>query len=181
VIDGVLAFPALVFTLTFLTVFRDGFDFGWIDLPAVWHGVPLAVAVSIVIIGAPINTRIIRASTLSIVNMEYVQAAIITGCSDWRIIWRHLIPNVIPVVIVVASSQLGTVILLESAVSFLGLGLPPPHASWGGMLQASGRQFFDIQPGLAIFPGSAIIVTVMAINLLGDALRDMLDPRLRGS
>ena len=181
IVDGVLAFPALIFTLTFLTIFRDGVEFKGVAIPGVWHSIPLAVAVAIVIVGIPINTRIFRAATLSIVSSEYVEAARWIGCSNWGIIWRHLVPNMLPIVIVVSSSQMGTVILLESAVSFLGLGLPPPHASWGGMLQSGGRQYFEEQPGLAIFPGAAIILAVMAVNLLGDALRDVLDPRLRGS
>jgi ABC-type dipeptide/oligopeptide/nickel transport system permease subunit len=90
------------------------------------------------------------------------------------------LPNVTAPIIVIASITIGGAILAEAALSFLGLGVPPPNPSWGGMLAASGRRYFERSPSLAVFPGLAITLTVLAFNLLGDALRDVLDPRLRG-
>jgi len=101
--------------------------------------------------------------------------------SSPRIILRHLLPNTMAPAIVIASAQLGGVILIEASLSFLGLGLPPPHPSWGSMLQGNGRRFMETAPWLAIFPGLAISLGVLAFNLFGDALRDVLDPRLRGT
>lgn len=180
-VDALLAFPGIVFSLTFLTIFSSGMHIGPIDIPAVWQSTPLMIVISLTIVFIPSSSRIVRGATFAIINSQYVDAARATGAPTPRIIVRHIIPNIFPVVIVIASVQLGNVILIESSLSFLGLGLPPPHPSWGGMLQASGRQFMEIAPWLAIFPGIAISLAVLAFNLFGDALRDVLDPRLRGS
>jgi peptide/nickel transport system permease protein len=93
---------------------------------------------------------------------------------------RYVLPNVMPLVILSSTLRLGNVVLLEASLSFLGFGLPPPFPSWGQMLSLDGRQFMRVQPGLALYPGVAIAVAVFSYNLLGDALRDVLDPRLRG-
>lgn len=180
-VDALLAFPGIVFALAFLTIFSSGLHVWIIDLPAVWQSTPLMIVIALTIIFIPGSSRIVRGATFAIINSQYVEAARAVGCTTPRIILRHLIPNIFPVVIVIASVQLGNVILIESSLSFLGLGLPPPNPSWGNMLQASGRQFMEIAPWLAIFPGIAISLAVLAFNLFGDALRDVLDPRLRGS
>ncbi|HZP25599.1 MAG TPA: ABC transporter permease [Dehalococcoidia bacterium] len=180
-VDALLAFPGIIFSLTFLTIFSSGLHIAFIDLPTVWQSTPLMIVIALTIVFIPGSSRIVRGATFAIVNSQYVDAARATGCTTPRIILRHIIPNIFPVVIVIASVQLGNVILIESSLSFLGLGLPPPHPSWGGMLTASGRQFMEIAPWLAIFPGIAISLAVLAFNLFGDAMRDVLDPRLRGS
>ncbi|HXG37049.1 MAG TPA: ABC transporter permease, partial [Dehalococcoidia bacterium] len=180
-VDAMLAFPAVIFSIAFLTIFSSGLHIWIVDIPAAKWNVPLMVVVALSITFTPTSSRIVRGATFSIVNSQYVEAARAIGCSTPRIIFRHLIPNIFPVVIVIASVQLGNVILIESSLSFLGLGLPPPNPSWGNMLGPSGRQFMEIAPWLAIFPGIAISLAVISFNLFGDALRDVLDPRLRGA
>jgi peptide/nickel transport system permease protein len=181
IVDAFIAFPSVLFSLTFLTIFRGGIPLGPIEIPPVKWSTPLMIVIALIIVQTPLSSRIIRGGTFGIINTPYVEAAKIIGASTPRIILRHLAPNVFPVVIVIASVQLGSIILIESALSFLGLGLPPPHPSWGGMLQGNGRQYMEIAPGLAIWPGVAISLAVLAFNLFGDALRDILDPRLRGA
>ncbi len=127
------------------------------------------------------GSRIVRGVALSLKNAEYVTAARALGASDKRIILRHLLPNVMPYVIVGATAGVGGVILGEAALSFLGLGVAPGTPSWGQDLSGRNRSFFTEAPWLALAPGIAISMTVLGFNLLGDALRDVLDPRLRGS
>jgi peptide/nickel transport system permease protein len=122
--------------------------------------------------------RVVRAEVLSVRERDFVAAARALGSPDSRIIWRHVIPNVLSSVIVLASLQIGSIIILESALSFLGLGVRPPTPSWGGIL-ADGRAFILRYPHIAIFPGVMIVVTVLAFNFLGDGLRDALDPHQR--
>ena len=111
----------------------------------------------------------------------YIHAAKTIGASAPRILWRHVLPNVIPPLIVLFTSSVGTAILAESGLSFLGLGVPPPHPTWGGMLSGNGRTYMLQGPWLALAPGICLTLVVYAINVFGDALRDMLDPRMRGS
>src|SRR5947208_16998454 len=111
---------------------------------------------------------------------QFVEAARAMGCGHARIIVRHLLANVAATLIVLATIGLGAVILAESALSFLGFGVPPPYPSWGGMLSGSGRAFFLDAHWIAIYPGLAISMAVFGFNMLGDALRDVLDPRLPG-
>lgn len=129
---------------------------------------------------APVFARVTRGPVLSVVNDEYVQAARTVGASDRRIVLRHVLPNITAPLIVQTTLALSTAILAEAALSFLGLGTQPPTPSWGTML-GTGRKFLELSPWASIFPGLAIMVTVLAFNLLGDGLRDVLDPRLRGS
>jgi peptide/nickel transport system permease protein len=147
----------------------------------VWHAVPVSVVVALAIVAVPGTSRVVRGGALAIKDNPYIEAARVIGCSQQRIIFQHIVPNVIPIVIVIASIQLGGVILAESSLSFLGLGTPPPTPSWGAMLSGQGTRFLQIAPWLAIFPGVALSLAVLAFNLFGDALRDVLDPRLRGS
>jgi peptide/nickel transport system permease protein len=127
------------------------------------------------------GSHIIRSAVVSVRENMYVHAAQSIGASTGRILWRHILPNVLPPVIVLFTSRVGTVILAESALSFLGLGVPPPTPTWGGMLSGSGRTFMFQGPWLVLFPGLCLTLVVYAINVYGDALRDIFDPRMRGS
>lgn len=120
--------------------------------------------------------RVVRADVMALKATDFVTAARAVGVRDWRIIWRHLLPNVMGPVIVLATLGIGGIIILESALSFLGLGIRPPNPSWGGTL-ADGRAFILRFPHIAFFPGLMIVITVLAFNFLGDGLRDALDPR----
>jgi peptide/nickel transport system permease protein len=137
------------------------------------------IAISIPII--PRAARVIRASVLSIREMQYVEAARALGISHLRIAFRHVWPNTIGPFIVLTTAQLGGAILVEATLSFLGLGVPEPYPSWGRMLSVSAAEYAQKAPHLVLFPGLAISLAVFGSNLLGDALRDTLDPRLRGA
>jgi len=128
---------------------------------------------------APYAARVIRANTLALREMPYVEAARAVGMSELRIAIRHVLPNTLAPLIVLATAQLGSAILTESSLSFLGLGIPEPHPSWGRMLSESAAEYVRTAPWLVVFPGIAISLAVFGTNLLGDALRDILDPRLR--
>ena len=125
-----------------------------------------------------IYARVVRGITLSLREREFVQAARAIGATDRRIMLRHILPNLIAPVMVIFTLELARVILMESALSFLGLGVPPPTPTWGRML-AEGRNYLTVAPWIATFPGLAISITVLGVNFLGDGLRDLLDPRLR--
>ena len=137
------------------------------------------IAISIPII--PRAARVIRSSVLSIREMQYVEAARSMGLRHLRIAFRHILPNTMGPFIVLCTAQLGSAILVEATLSFLGLGVPEPYPSWGRMLSVSAAEYAQKAPHLVIFPGLAISLAVFGSNLLGDALRDTLDPRLRGS
>lgn len=126
------------------------------------------------------SSRVIRGASIAAKQNQYVEAARVVGASDLRIIIRHVLPNVLPVVIIGASIQVGGAVLVESSLAFLGYGVQPPTASWGRMLNEA-REKLTNYPHLAIFPGLVIFFTVYSFNMLGDALRDVMDPRLRGS
>lgn len=125
-----------------------------------------------------IYARVVRGLSLTLREREFIQAVRALGAHDARIIGRHLLPNALPPIIVIWTLEVARVILMESALSFLGLGVPPPTPTWGRML-AEGRDYLTVAGWIAIFPGLAIMVTVLGINFLGDGLRDLLDPRLR--
>jgi peptide/nickel transport system permease protein len=139
----------------------------------------VVIAISIPII--PRAARVIRSSVLSIREMQYVEAARALGLRHLRIAFRHILPNTIGPFIVLCTAQLGSAILVEAALSFLGLGVPEPYPSWGRMLSVSAAEYAQKAPWLVMFPGLAISLAVFGSNLLGDALRDTLDPRLRGA
>jgi peptide/nickel transport system permease protein len=166
VVDAWLSFPYLIIILSVMAVLGPGLG-----------NVVIALAVLI----AATNSRVIRGATLGVIQQAYVEAARATGCGHTRIIVRHLLPNVTATIIILATIGLGTVILAESALSFLGFGVPPPYPSWGAMLSGSGRTYMFRAPWMAVWPGVAISLAVFGFNMLGDALRDVLDPRLRGS
>jgi peptide/nickel transport system permease protein len=137
--------------------------------------------IAIAIPKLPSIARVIRASTLSLREMPFVEAARAMGMSEMRIALRHILPNTLAPLIVLATAGLGSAILVEAALSFLGLGVPEPHPSWGRMLSESAAEYVRTAPWLVIFPGLAITLAVFGTNLLGDALRDLLDPRQRTS
>jgi peptide/nickel transport system permease protein len=127
----------------------------------------------------PYAARVIRANTLALREQPFVEAARATGMSDMRIAVRHILPNSLAPLIVLATAQLGSAILVEASLSFLGLGVPEPYPSWGRMLSESAAEYVHTAPWLVIFPGIAISLAVFGTNLLGDAVRDLLDPRQR--
>lgn len=135
----------------------------------------LAISVPII----PRAARVIRSSVLAIREMPYVEAAWALGVSHFRVAFRHILPNTMGPFIVLITAQLGSAILVEAALSFLGLGVPEPYPSWGRMLSVSAAEYAQKAPWLVLFPGVAISLAVFGTNLLGDALRDVLDPRLR--
>ena len=139
----------------------------------------VVIAISVPII--PRAARVVRSSVLSIREMQYVEAARALGLQHLRIAFRHVLPNTMGPFIVLCTAQLGSAILVEAALSFLGLGVPEPYPSWGRMLSISAAEYAHKAPHLVLFPGLAISLAVFGSNLLGDALRDTLDPRLRGA
>ncbi len=166
VVDAWLSFPYLIIILSVMAVLGPGLG---------------NVVISLAVLIAATNSRVIRGATLGVMQHSYVEAARAIGCGHTRIIVRHLLPNVTATIIILSTIGLGAVILAESALSFLGFGVPPPHPSWGGMLSGSGRTYMFRAPWMAVWPGVAISLAVFGFNMLGDALRDVLDPRLRGS
>lgn len=126
------------------------------------------------------GSRIIRGSVVSTRENMYVEAGRAIGASTLRLMTRHILPNIMAPIIVLYTTRVAAVILAEASMSFLGLGVPPPAPSWGGMLSGDGRSFMHLAPWLAIFPAVALAVVVYGINVFGDALRDLLDPRLKG-
>jgi len=137
------------------------------------------IAISVVI--APRAARVVRASVLAIREFVYIESARALGVGHARVAWRHILPNTCGPFIVLVTAQLGGAILAEAALSFLGLGVPEPYPSWGRMLSIAAAEYAQKAPWLVIYPGLAISLAVFGTNLLGDALRDTLDPRLRGS
>jgi peptide/nickel transport system permease protein len=136
----------------------------------------IAIAIPLI----PIVARVIRANTLALRELPFIEAAKSIGMSETRIALRHVLPNTLAPLIVLATAQLGSTILTEASLSFLGLGIPEPYPSWGRMLSESAAEYVRTAPWLVIFPGVAISVAVFGTNLFGDALRDILDPRQRG-
>jgi peptide/nickel transport system permease protein len=165
VVDAWMSFPALVVVLSLMAALGPGL---------------LNLILALSILGAASASRVIRGATLGVMAHPYVEAARALGAGHLRIVILYVLPNVMATVIILATIGLGTVILAESGLSFLGFGIPPPYPSWGGMLSGSGRSFMYHAPWMALFPGAAISLAVFGFNMLGDAMRDLLDPRLRG-
>jgi peptide/nickel transport system permease protein len=165
-VDAWMSFPELVILIVVVSV--------------VGPGMPQIIVVLGLLLGIG-GSRIVRSAVLSVRENMYVHAAQSIGSSSTRILLRHILPNVMAPLIVLFTTRVGTVILAESGLSFLGLGIPPPAPSWGGMLSGSGRTFMLQAPWLALAPGLWLTLVVYSTNVFGDALRDLLDPRLRGS
>lgn len=165
-IDLLISFPPVVFLIFFLTILPPDF----------W-----TVCISIGLVLSPGTTRIVRSATIAVRNLQFIEAAVSIGSSPTRIMVHHVLPNVTAAIIVIASVQIGTAILAEATISFLGLGVSnAANPSWGRMLQES-RQFWREAWWMAVIPGVALSLAVLSFNLFGDAVRDGLDPRLRGS
>jgi ABC-type dipeptide/oligopeptide/nickel transport system permease subunit len=170
-----ISFPAILLALTLRTSIGNDVP----DLKIVSQGEVLVI-ISICIIFTPTVFRIMRGSVLEQRSSQYVESARVVGATEWRVMLRHILPNLAGLMIVITSTALPAAILTESGLSFLGVGVPVGTPSWGADLSGSARSFFVTAPWIAIFPGLALSITVLAFNLLGDALRDDLDPRLRG-
>jgi peptide/nickel transport system permease protein len=166
VVDAWMSFPYLVIILSIMSVLGPGL---------------LNLILSLSVLVAAQFARVIRGATLSIMQNPYIESARAVGSGHARIVFRYVLPNIAATIIILATIGLGGVILAESSLSFLGLGVPPPQPSWGAMLAGSGRSYMQRAPWMAIFPGAAISLAVFGFNMLGDALRDVLDPRLRGT
>lgn len=163
VVDLFLALPAIVLAIALVAVLGS----------SLWN-----VVIALGATGWVQYARIVRGQMLSLKEQEHVVAAKALGSSASRIILQHMLPNTASAIIVVATLSLATMIVSEASLSFLGLGVPPPEPTWGGMLN-TGRRFLRVAFHISVFPGLAIMITVLGINLLGDALRDVLDPTLR--
>lgn len=161
--DMMLAFPYLLLAIAIVAALGPGV---------------LNTTLAVGIWATPTFARIVRSAVLSIKEREFIQAARALGSPTWRLIWRHLVPNFASPVIVYATLNMSNVIMMEAALSFLGLGVQPPQPSWGLMI-ASGRDFLRQAPHIATMPGLAIMLAVLGFNLLGDGLRDALDPKLK--
>ena len=166
IMDAILAFPGLVLILAIVTILEPSIN-----------NVIYALSFGMI----PRSARTIRSQALSIKETDYVLAARAVGARDWRIILRHMAPNCLATYIVFATFSLGFAIVAEASLSFLGLGVPPSVPTWGGMVNGATRTGIDVVPWLGVFPGLALATIVFGANLLGDALRDLLDPRLRGT
>jgi peptide/nickel transport system permease protein len=161
--DLLFAFPTIILAMAIAAALGPGF-------------MNTVMAISVVYV--PIFTRVARGSVLHIKQLEYITAATTIGASHWQKIWRHILPNALTPTLVQVSMAFSWAILTETALSYLGLGTQPPQPSWGSMI-AESRRMMELAPWLAIFPGAAIMLTVLSFNLLGDGLRDFLDPRLQ--
>ena len=166
VMDALMALPGLILALMVIAALGRG------EFPVI-----VAIALNI----GPNANRLLRAQCLTIKERPYVDAARALGASNLRIILGHILPNSLAPFLIIATAGLGAAILIEASLSFLGFGVPPPAPSWGGMLTGNAQQFAIAAPWLAIAPGVAISLAVFAFNVLGDALRDVWDPRLRGA
>jgi peptide/nickel transport system permease protein len=165
-VDAWMSFPDLVILIVVVSVLGPG-------MPQIIGTLALLLGIG--------GSRIVRSAVVGVREHMYVHAAQSIGAKAARILWRHILPNVMAPIIVLFTTRVGTVILAESGLSFLGLGVPPPAPSWGGMLNGSGRLYMFQAPWLALAPGLCLTAVVYATNVFGDALRDLLDPRMRGS
>jgi ABC-type dipeptide/oligopeptide/nickel transport system permease subunit len=161
--DIFFAFPYILGAIAIMTVLGPGV---------------INIFIAIGILGWASFARIFRSSILTIKNKEYIEAARALGATNYRIITKHIFPNAFAPIIVYATMNVGTAIIVEAALSFLGLGVQPPTAAWGKML-AESLDYIDIAPWMMVFPGLAIVITVLGFVLLGDGLRDAFDPKLR--
>ena len=165
VVDAWIVFPGLLLLLTIMSI--------------VGRGIPQIILV-LGISGGIGGSRLIRSAVIAIKGSDNFLAAEAVGNTKWRSLTRHVLPNVMPVVIIMFSITVGGVILSIASLSFLGYGLPPTTPDWGGLLSREGRQYMEQAPWLAVWPGLCLTIAVYCLNMLGDAIRDLLDPRLRG-
>ena len=164
-VDAWMAFPGLLLLLTIMSIAGRGL---------------LQIILILGIAGGIGGSRVLRGAVIGIKENDYFLAARAIGSPRWRTLIRHVLPNIMPVVIIIFSISVGGVIMSEASLSFLGFGLPASVPSWGGLLSREGRQYMEVAPWLALWPGLALTITVYCLNMFGDAMRDLLDPRLRG-
>ena len=164
-IDAMMALPGLIIALAIMAVLGPSLN-----------NVIIAIVIGVL---APV-VRTVRSQVLSLRELDYVTAARAVGCSGLRIILRHIVPNCLAIYLILATYYLGAAIIIEASLSFLGVGAPPDHPSWGGILTRSTEQHIKAGWWVGVFPGVTIFVVVLGFNLLGDALRDIFDPKLRG-
>ena len=164
-VDAWMAFPGLLLLLTIMSL--------------VGRGLPQIIVV-LGVTGGIGSSRIVRSAVIGVKENVYFEAAKALGCSQLRTLIRHVLPNIAAPVIIIFTINIGAVIISEAALSFLGFGLPVRVPSWGGMLSREGREFMEMAPRLALWPGLCLTIVVYSLNMFGDALRDLLDPRLRG-
>ena len=164
-VDAWIAFPGLLILLTIMSLVGKGV---------------LQVILVLGIAGGIGGSRVVRGAVIGIKENDYFLAAEAIGCTKWRAFIRHVLPNIMPVLIISFSMSIGGVILALASLSFLGFGLPPATPDWGSLLSREGRRYMEQVPWLALFPGLCLTITVYSLNMFGDAIRDLLDPRLRG-
>jgi len=164
-VDAWMCFPPLFIILTVMAI--------------VGPGIVQVIFVLGVMLGIG-RSRVVRSAVIGIKENVYVEAATAVGGTTGRILWQHILPNITAPIIILFTITVGQAIITEATISFLGFGIPPPTPSWGGMLSTSGRRYMNMAPWMAIWPGLALAIVVYGVNMLGDALRDILDPRLRG-
>ena len=165
-VDAWMCFPGLILLLTVMSV--------------VGRGLPQIILV-LGISGGIGGSRVVRGAVIGVKENVYFLAAEAIGSTKWRTLMRHVLPNIMPVMIIIFSISIGGVIMAEASLSFLGFGLPVKIPSWGGLLSGGGRKYMEVAPWLALYPGLALTITVWSLNMFGDAMRDLLDPRLRGA
>ena len=164
-VDAWMAFPGLLVLLTIMSIAGRGL---------------LQIILVLGISGGIGGSRIMRSAVIGVKENAYFQMAEAIGNTKWRVLMRHVLPNIAPPVIIIFSINIGAVIISEASLSFLGFGLPAEIPSWGGMLSREGRVYMEMAPWLALWPGFCLTITVYCLNMFGDAMRDLLDPRLRG-
>ena len=165
VVDALMALPGLIIALAIVAVLGSSLN-----------NVIVAIVIGMM---APV-IRTVRSQVLSVKEMDYITASRAVGAAPWRIVFRHIMPNCFATYLILATYYLGFAIVIEASLSFLGVGSPPDIPSWGGMLTRAAQEHVKTSPWLSIFPGLAIFMVVLGFNFLGDALRDVLDPKLRG-
>ena len=165
IVDAWLAFPGLLLLMTVMSILGTG---------------TLQVIVILGLVFGIGSSRVVRGAVIAVKENAYFQAAQAVGSRTWQTVLRHVLPNVMPPIIIIFSITIGSVIITEASLSFLGFGLPLSVPSWGGLLSREGRRYMQVAPWLAMWPGIFLTVVVYGFNMFGDAVRDLLDPRLRG-
>jgi len=164
-VDGIMCFPPLFLILTVMAILGQG----------------IAQVIFVLGISSGIrNSRVVRSAVIGIKGNVYIDAASAIGCSNRQMFTRHILPNIMAPIIIIFTISMGAMILSEATISFLGFGIPPPTPSWGGMLSGQARVYMMLAPWLALWPGLSLSIAVFGINMLGDGVRDILDPRLKG-